>query len=259
MKFFNIGLFLPALLLINPASNLWADEKTSPVSIWKELLEKKSDSVTWVSVTVRIEVSSGGRSVHPSDRKLESHGTVIGKDGLIVLSLNQVDPTDSILARMRSPGNVNVNYTEVLILLEDGSEVPANFLLKDEDLDLAFIRPLSTDSNDSGPKEFLAVEYNASETPNIDTLDEVVSLGKLGRNLYRKSTLQRGWINAVIDKPRDYLVVENVTPGTPVFDRHGKWIGVTVFRKEGGRPSGVITVPASDVMEIARQVRERTE
>ena len=259
MKFFNTGLFLAALFLINPASNLWADEKTSPVSIWKELLEKKSDSVTWVSVTVRIEVSSGGRSFPPSERKLEALGTVIGKDGLIVLSLNQVDPTDSILASMRSPGNVNVNYTEVLILLEDGSEVPANFLLKDEDLDLAFIRPLSTESNDSDPKEFLAVEYNELEIPNIETLDEVVSLGKLGRNLYRKSTLQRGWINAVIDKPRDYLVVENVTPGTPVFDRHGKWIGVTVFRKEGGRPSGVITVPASDVMEIARQVRERTE
>jgi S1-C subfamily serine protease len=259
MKFFNIGLFLPVLLLINPASNLWANEKTSPVSIWKELLEKKSDSVTWVSVTVRIEVSSGGRSFPPSERKLEALGTVIGKDGLIVLSLNQVDPTDSILARMRSPGSVNVNYTEVLILLEDGSEVSANFLLKDEDLDLAFIRPLTTESNDSDPREFLAIEYNALETPNVETLDEVVSLGKLGRNLYRKSTLQRGWINAVIDKPRDYLVVENVTPGTPVFDRHGKWIGVTVFRKEGGRPSGVITVPASDVMEIARQVRERTE
>ncbi|MDA9120318.1 S1C family serine protease [Opitutales bacterium] len=259
MKFFNTGLFLAALFLINPASNLWADEKTSPVSIWKELLEKKSDSVTWVSVTVRIEVSSGGRSFPPSERKLEALGTVIGKDGLIVLSLNQVDPTDSILARMRSPGNVNVNYTEVLILLEDGSEVPANFLLKDEDLDLAFIRPLPTDSNDSIPKEFLAVEYNELEIPNIETLDEVVSLGKLGRNLYRKSTLQRGWVNAVIDKPRDYLVVENVTPGTPVFDRHGKWIGVTAFRKEGGRPSGVITVPAFDVMEIARQVRERTE
>jgi hypothetical protein len=85
MKFFNIGLFLPALLLINPASNLWADEKTSPVSIWKELLEKKSDSVTWVSVTVRIEVSSGGRSFPPSEKKLEALGTVIGKDGLIVL------------------------------------------------------------------------------------------------------------------------------------------------------------------------------
>ena len=182
MKFFNTGLFLAALFLINPASNLWADEKTSPVSIWKELLEKKSDSVTWVSVTVRIEVSSGGRSFPPSERKLEALGTVIGKDGLIVLSLNQVDPTDSILARMRSPGNVNVNYTEVLILLEDGSEVPANFLLKDEVLDLAFIRPLPSDSNDSRPEEFLAVEYNELEIPNVETLDEVVSLGKLGRD-----------------------------------------------------------------------------
>ena len=61
----------------------------------------------------------------------------------------------------------------------------------------------------------------------------------------------------MIEKPRDYYVIENVTPGTPVFDQSGRWVGITAFRKEGGKPSGVITVPAKDVMEVAEQVRER--
>ena len=111
------------------------------VEIWRNLLDQQSDSVSWVSVTVRIEVSAGGRSFPPSERKLEALGTVLGEDGLIVLSLNEVDPTDSILSRMRGPADINVNYTEVLILRPDGSEIEADFLLKDEDLDLAFIRP----------------------------------------------------------------------------------------------------------------------
>ena len=237
----------------------YAGSEKTKLLTWRKLLEEKSNSVTWVSATVRIEISAGGRSFPPSERKLEALGTIIGKDGLTVLSLNDIDPTDSILARMRGGADINVNYTEVLILQPDGSEVPADFLLKDEDLDLAFIRPQNKGPKNSNLPIFEEIDYDPKQSLEIQILDEVVSLGKLGRNLYRKSTLQRGWVNAVIDKPRDYYVIENVTPGTPVFDQSAAWIGITAFRKEGGKPSGVITVPAKDVMEIARQVRERLE
>jgi len=251
-------LFLALPLWLHSSAFAEENQEAKTLSVWRNLLTEKSDSVTWVSATVRIEISAGGRSFPPSERKLEALGTVLGEDGLIVLSLNEVDPSDSIQARMRTPGDINVNYTEVLILLPDGSEVPANFLLKDEDLDLAFIRPIQEASAPQATS-FQKVDYSPDMITELEALDEVVSLGKLGRNLYRKSTLQRGWVNAVITKPRDYLVIENVTPGTPVFDRSGQWIGITAFRKERGKPSGVITVPAKDVMEIASQVRERTE
>jgi len=251
-------LFLALPLWLPSSAFAEENQEAKTLSVWRNLLTEKSDSVTWVSATVRIEISAGGRSFPPSERKLEALGTVLGEDGLIVLSLNEVDPSDSIQARMRTPGDINVNYTEVLILLPDGSEVPANFLLKDEDLDLAFIRPIQEASAPQATS-FQKVDYSPDKITELEALDEVVSLGKLGRNLYRKSTLQRGWVNAVITKPRDYLVIENVTPGTPVFDRSGQWIGITAFRKERGKPSGVITVPAKDVMEIASQVRERTE
>ncbi len=247
------------LLTIFGPSPLSGHSQYETVEVWRNLLAEESDSVSWVSITVRIEVSAGGRSFPPSERKLEALGTVLAPDGLTVLSLNKVDPTDSILSRMRGPADINVNYTEVLILRADGSEIKADFVLKDEDLDLAFIRPQLEQPGKNDLLVFEYIDYNASITPPLETLDEVVSLGRLGRNLYRKPTLQRGWVNAVINKPRDYYVVENVTPGTPVFDQSGIWIGITAFRKEGGKPSGVITVPAKDVMEIAQQVRERTD
>ena len=147
---------------------------------------------------------------------------MLGEDGLIVLSLNEVDPTDSILSRMRGPADINVNYTEVLILRPDGSEIEADFLLKDEDLDLAFIRPPQNGNKRAKPPLLISSNMMLPLPPKLQALDEVVFLGKLGRNLCRKSTLQRGWVNAVIEKPRDYYVIENVTPGTPVFEPVGK-------------------------------------
>ena len=42
------------------------------------------------------------------------------KMALTVVSLTKVDPTANILSRLRSPGaSVQVNYTEVLILMQD--------------------------------------------------------------------------------------------------------------------------------------------
>jgi len=44
-----------------------------------------------------------------------------------------------------------------------------------------------------------------------------------------------------------------------VFNESGEWLGISLFKKDGGRPSGVITLPATDVLEIAEQVRLRAE
>ena len=129
------------IILLNEAClQSWAKE---PEESWRNLLHEHANCVTWVSVTVRIELSAGGRSVPPQEQKLEALGTIIAEDGLTVLSLNKVDPTASILSRLRSPGaSVNVNYTEVMLLMQDGTEVPAKLLLKDVDLDLAFVLPI---------------------------------------------------------------------------------------------------------------------
>jgi hypothetical protein len=231
---------------------------TKAESHWRSLLENHANCVTWVSATVRVEVSAGGRSLPPQEQKLEALGTIIAEDGLTVLSLTKVDPTSSILSRLRSPGaSVQVNYTEVLILLQDGTEIPARLLLKDEDLDLAYLLPIENSEEDLAAFSFTPVPGLSKNAPTPRVLDEVVSIAKLGRNLYRQSTLRRGWVNAVIEKPRPYFVIENTEPGTPVFDNHGKWLGVVVYKMERGRPSAIVTLPVEDIVEIADQVRSR--
>ena len=235
----------------------WAKK---PDSTWRKLLREHADCVTWVSVTVRVELSAGGRSMPPQEQKLEALGTIIAEDGLTVLSLNKVDPTANILSRIRSPGaSVNVNYTEVMILMQDGTEVPAKLLLKDSDLDLAFVLPIEERKNEFKDIVFSRVPKQASEDDLPVILDEVVSIGKLRKTLYRQSTLRRGWVNAVIEKPRTYFVIENTSPGTPVFNSMGNWLGVVVYKMVSGRPSEIVTLPAMDILEIAEQVRTRTQ
>ena len=223
------------------------------------MLKERSECVTWVSATVKVEISSGGRSYPPQEQKLEALGTVLSKDGLVALSLTKVDPTASILSRVRGGGaSVNVNYSEVNILMQDGSEVPARLLLKDSDLDLAFLLPLKDDKKNEDEIVFQPV-LKSEKTNKPQPLDEVASLGKLSRNLYRQSTLMRGWVNAVIEKPREYYVIDRLSPGTPVFDASGHWLGIGVYKMVSGKPTQIVTLPAEDVLEIAEQVRKRTK
>ena len=232
-----------------------------PEKVWKNILDQNADCVTWVSVTMRVEVSAGGRSMPPQEQKLEAIGTIIAEDGLTVLSLSTVDPRAKILSRLRTGGaSVQVNYTEVLLLMPDGSEVPAKILLKDNDLDLAYVLPITEEKSSEGKKRktfpFVPSKQGNFQSPAV--LDGVVSMSKLGRNLYRQSTLRRGWVNAVIEKPRQYYVIENTSPGTPVFDKRGTWLGVVVYKMERGQPSAIVTLPSKDILEIAEQVRTRT-
>ena len=202
---------------------------------------------------MKIDVSAGGRSLPPQEQKLEALGTIIAPDGLTVMSLTTIDPKSKILARLRTnSASVQVNYTDVFILKPDGTEIPAKVLLKDADLDLAFLLPL--ESNGSSFPVFCKPSGKAKQ---VKVLDDVVSMGKLGKNLYRQSILRKGCVNATITKPRKYFVIENSTPGIPVFDRTGSWLGVSVYKMERGQPSSLVTLPTSDILEIAEQVRSR--
>ena len=255
-RFYSIVL---ATIITQIPLDLFANKGVDDVTTWRGLLKEISECVTWVSATVKVEVNAGGRSYPPREEKLEALGTVLAEDGLVALSLTKVDPTASIMSRIRIPGSsVNVNYTEVNILMKDGAEVPARFLLKDSDLALAFLLPIRNESKGPNPASFQPVP-TAGTKPRLEALDEVVSLGKLNRNLYRQSTLRRGWVSAVIEKPREYYVISGVSPGTPVFDGTGNWLGVGVYKMAAGKPTQVVTLPATDVLEIAEQVRKRSK
>ena len=61
--------FLSGIFLISKAYS------QSTPEIWRNILKENSECVTWVSASVRIEISSNGRSYPPSERNIEALGT----------------------------------------------------------------------------------------------------------------------------------------------------------------------------------------
>ena len=87
---------------------------------------------------MKVEISANGKYAS-QEQKLEALGTVIADDGLTILPLSTVDPRNS--PRLRS--GLLVVATLKCSLGPDGTEIPAEILLQDADLDLAVHREKS--------------------------------------------------------------------------------------------------------------------
>ncbi len=260
MQIFSQQSILAFISVLSAASwvHLEAAKKNNPLqSTAQRLVSDGNATVVWVSAVIRIEVSAGGRSYPAQEQKREALGTIVGKDGLVVVSNSMIDPTASIRKQMRSPSaNVNVEFQEVRILLDDGSEIPSRLALKDSDLDLAFVQPLP-ESEELQSASIRPVNLRSKAKPSI--LDEVLVLGKLGRTLYRQPTVRVARVSSVIEKPRNYYVLSQAMPGAPVFDARGRLLGIAVYKIANGAPTSMVTLPSEDILEIATQARDRAK
>ncbi len=126
-----------ALLLAGPLFSLRADELTVK---GRAILEKNQGTV--VTVQVVLKTSSSGSASR--ETKQDITGTVVDPSGLTVLALSACDPNEMlqrIMPEEFSKYNVQSEVSDLRILLEDGTDIAAEIVLRDKDLDLAFIRP----------------------------------------------------------------------------------------------------------------------
>ena len=131
--------------------------------------------------------------------------------------------------------------------LADGREVGARIVLRDADLDLAFLRPL----------EPLAAPIAAVDAAmgQPQVMDLVIALQRTGEPTGYRALGTFGYVQMTVDKPRLYHIVSTGQLGAPVFDAAGRFVGVTV-RVGGTRTNpqpGVL--PADDIREIAKQAK----
>jgi hypothetical protein len=85
-------------------------------------------------------------AIESMDDTVEAVATVIDPGGLTVMSLSSLDPGAMISRLMgAASGDEKMQIvsepSDVRIRLADGRELPARIVLRDQDLDLAFIRP----------------------------------------------------------------------------------------------------------------------
>ncbi len=219
------------------------------------------DAVVAVRVTIKYRMVSEGAEAQEEENTSELTATVVDASGLAVCALSEADP--SVRIKMMSEGDdstkFQVDVTAVKYVLGEGREVPAKIVLRDQDLDLAFLRPTETQ-----PEPFKAVDLSQSSVPQV--MDELVLLGRLGEAANRAPYVTMDRVTAVVTKPRT-LYVAGISAwatglGIPAFTMDGKVVGITVLRSipsssgssdRGSATSLPVLLPAADILRIAKQ------
>ena len=245
------------LLAVAPVCSR-ADELTTK---GRPILEKNQNSVVTVQVVLKTSSSAGASR----ENKQDLTGTVVDPSGLTVVSLSACDPNEMLQRIMPdefSKYNVQSEVTDLRILIEDGTELPSEIILRDKDLDLAFIRPKAKPSS---PMAFV----DLSKSSPALVLDQVVALTRLNSAAGRACAASSERISAVIKRPRKFYIPEisatSTTAGAPAFALDGNIVGIFVTRaislKGGGERNlrnsmTPIILPADDILKAAKQAPE---
>jgi S1-C subfamily serine protease len=249
--------FTMALLLAGVVTPGRADELSEK---GRDIFKKNQHAV--VTVQVVLKISQGGRS---SENRQDLTGTVVDPSGLTVLALSACDPSE-IYQRMMSEeaakNKLDIEVTDIKILLDDGTEIPSEIVLRDKDLDLAFIRPKAKSGS-----PMTAVDLTKSAPAQV--LDQVITLNRLNSAAGRAYSASAERISAVIQKPRTFYIPDSTmtatTLGSPAFALDGNVVGVLVMRAISAKGGGSrnardimasIILPAEDILKAARQAPE---
>ncbi len=241
----------------------------------KKLSNSHKDSVVWLSVLSKISIGTEGEvpaeiktalAGQDKEEKNEITGTVIDASGLIVTALGGLDKSSIVDGQtVDTPvGEIKLKASSeikgIKVITADGSEVPADLVMKDEDLGLAFIKVRSKSEEAKGV-EFKAIDLADSGPGGL--LDECIVLGRLDESLNREPSLLTSEISGMTVRPRIFYRVETAAIGCPVFLVNGKLLGISVLRKPKGGDGGhgqievsPVILPAADVAKIAAQAKQ---
>lgn len=248
----------------------------------RKILEQYQNGLVSLKTVAKVRMIAGGKEQFNKEIEAVSTATVINPSGLAVTSISTVNPSEIMEKRIKNlsgksgRGDSDFTFTvEILsmsMVLPNGKEVPAGIVLRDKDLDLAFIRP--TKKLDS---PIFALDFSQSGV--VNALDPIVTLTLLSKEYYgRKPIASLDRIAAVVEKPMKFYLPndQNLSQlGVPVFNLEGKIIGITAVQTPNTAPTvsafeqvlgsadnaGGLTVivPAADILETAKQIPAETK
>ena len=255
----NITLIVAACLLASLAVPSRADEVAEK---GREVFKKNQHAVVTVQEVLKMSAGGGSRA---NEAKQDLTGTVLDPSGLTVLALSECDPSEMyqrMLGEGASRNRVETEITDMKILLDDGTEVPAEIVLRDKDLDLAFIRPKAKLAS-----PMTAVDLTKSSPAQV--LDQVITLNRLNSAAGRAYAASVERISAIIQKPQTFYIPDSTmtstTLGSPAFALDGNLVGVVVMRAisaKGGSTRNVrdsmatVILPAEAIAKAAKQAPE---
>lgn len=259
---------LVSTLLALVAATGYAAHADPAAEAGRAVMSQWRESVVTVKLVISTRFGMAGSDSRESESSKEITGAVIDPSGLTVVSLFSMDVT-SLAAMLRSIDDSDDGFRlqsevkDARILRGDGSEVPAEVVLRDRDLDLAFLRP-----KERPEKPFPAFDLSQAATPEL--LDTVVCLNRLGQVANRAYSVSLERIEAIVERPRTLFLPGSGQSlaglGSPALSLDGRFVGLAVIRAirtRGGSPfddSGdgpiVVFLPAADLLQVAEQAPE---
>jgi len=229
-----------------------AGEENNTKKVAKEIFGKYPDAL----VTIKFVLKVGNK-----EERREVEGTVVSPAGLTVVSDFMTNPS---VAGLLGGGDADAKAetTEVKLLLKDGKELAAKFMLRDRDLDVAFVMPKEQDLK--------LAHVPLAKSPVPEVLDDLIFLHRLSRGLNREPCITVGRVEAVVKKPQLFVIPDLVNGlqnvGCPAFDAAGRFVGIVVMRRSPTivrEPQGIhdlldivrpVILPAEDLEQTAGQV-----
>lgn len=238
-----------------------------------QLHEQHSDAVVWLTVIAKVSMSADGDAPPQLKAQLagqeqettaETTGTFIDSNGLLVTALAQLDQSSMVDGKtVNTPmGPIKLNakseIQEIKAIMPDGTEIPADLVLKDADLGLGFVK-LRMESDEAQGVEIRAVDLANSAEGKL--LDDCVALGRLDDSLQREPSVMTAEISGIVTRPRKLYQVRTDSIGCPVFLGDGKLLGISVVRKPSGdigqnTKLTPVILPAAEVAKLAEQAKE---
>lgn len=261
MKLLPITLILGAALRLTVPQTVRAADSSGAPAL--KIFTEKQEAVIWVSAVAKVSFHAEGLKDGPAnipdrEQKMETLATLIDANGMAVTALSNIDPSRDLTGREFRAGSgtirleANAVLKEVKLILGDGTEIPSEVVMRDVDLDLAFIRPRE------GSKELKGVKFQSldlKDGASANVTDEVVTLGRMDEVLNRTPSVTRGHITSVTRKPREFIRASGAAMGCPTFSADGKLVGIAVSRSIRGKGNHTVLIPAGDVLEIAEQAK----
>lgn len=241
-------------------------EDPSITATARKTLETYSKAVIVLDAVIKIEIRG-----QEQELKAQCVATIIDPSGLAVTAMMNLNPISSL----RGPGGrpipsseVDSQVQEVKYRLTDGTEVPARLVLKDEDLDLAFLAPLKPLDKPTQAKIASISLSDAAKAAEL--LDTTIFINRTNDELNYLPVLGLGRIVALVSTPKTCYLTNAGVPGLFIFDREGRPLGIVCrcINSEASQqmlsrlisPStSPIILPTADVVKLMPQVKEEVK
>lgn len=247
MKSSSMGLLLFALLV--PAA-FGADEKTKKAA--REVVTKYENAVVTVKFAGSTYPVTDGKPGAKANFKAEAAGTVVTEKGLTAVCNFSTD-FESQSASIQPveggpPTKVVFEITDIKIVLKDGKAIPAELVLRDDKIGVAFVAPKERDQK----LDYVPLKDG---TPLPEVLDDVIVVSRLGEPLKRKTEVVIGPVSAVMKEANAFVLQVLEDGGCAVFDAAGQPLGVAVLRRGRDQKNVNLDSPISIIAVHADALR----